>query len=80
VTDVDCHRHLDIVSQIASSSGLWQHASFPLNGQHSGSPDAPLLEFVVTDNGTLWDKPADGAQRCCKCPQSFPESHRLQHG
>jgi len=49
--------------QVASSSGLWQHVSFPLNGQSSSSPDAPLLEFVVTDAGELWDKPADGARR-----------------
>ena len=49
-----------VVVQVASSSGSWQHARFPLNG--ASSPDAAALEFVITNGGKLWDKPAaDGA-------------------
>ena len=70
-TDVKGDHHVHVVVQVASSSGLWQHVSFTLNGQHSGNPDAPLLEFVITDTGTLWDKQADGAQHGCDRTQTL---------
>ena len=41
-----------------SSSGLWKCARFPLNGGTGTA--APLLEFVITNDGKLWDKPWNG--------------------
>lgn len=42
---------------MASSSGLWKCARFPLSGTATA---APLLEFVITNDGERWDKPWSG--------------------
>jgi hypothetical protein len=47
--------------QVTSAPGKWLSTSIPINGSNKASP---LLEFVVTDGGSQWDKPAEG--RSCQ--------------
>lgn len=44
--------------QVTSAPGKWMSASIPL--QSGSGAGTPILEFVVTDGGSQWDKPAQG--------------------
>lgn len=46
-------------AQVTSAPGKWLSTSIPVNGSSSSS-STPLLEFVVNDGGSQWDKPAAG--------------------
>lgn len=50
-------------TQVTSAPGKWLSTSVSL--QNGSSPaGSPLLEFVVTDGGSQWDKPAQGGCVC----------------
>ena len=48
------------INQVASSSGAWKAATFPLSGGN-GNSARPALEFVISNlNGSEWDKTSEG--------------------
>eukprot|EP00775_Hariotina_reticulata_P009256 gene9256-9422_t len=61
------------LKKVTSAPGKWLTGAVPVNGAKS---TAPLLEFVVNDGGSNWDKPAAGGNYTITAPGTYT----LRHG
>ncbi|KFM25353.1 Protein GrpE [Auxenochlorella protothecoides] len=59
---------------VVSGAGAWHHLNLPVPAQ--GNPPTPLLEFVMTNGASGWDKPTEGGHYTIAAPGRYC----LQHG
>lgn len=63
------------LEKVTSAPGKWMSATIPLQSGSSSSGGSPMLEFVVTDGGSQWDKPAKGGNYTITAPGTYTVRH-----